>query len=348
MPRAILACLAFAATARAQWTLQDSRTSAGLRGVHSIGGGIAWASGANGTILRTVNGGETWQTCAIPPDAAKLDFRGIQAFDAKTAIAMSAGKGDLSRVYKTTDACATWTLLFANPDADGFWDAIRFNGPRSGALIGDPVDGRFTVFTTANGGKGWTRFEPKELRALRGQPVFAASNSSLIFEKSGIIRFITGGASAILVEANLKNGKVSSRNVDLANGETAGGFSIASRSDGPNQIIVAVGGDYKLPARSEGSAATCSGDRDGNLSCRASERNPGGFRSAVAYDAAAKVWIAVGPNGTDISTDDGKTWRALKPTAGESVGADQKWNALSLPFAVGPEGRIGKLRAPVR
>ena len=55
----------------------------------------------------------------------------------------------------------------------------------------------------------------------------------------------------------------------------------------------------------------------------------------------------MGPNGTDISTDDGKTWRTVKPTAGESAAADQKWNALSLPFVVGPEGRIGRLRASV-
>jgi len=32
---------------------------------------------------------------------------------------------------------------------------------------------------------------------------------------------------------------------------------------------------------------------------------PHGFRSAVAYDEASKTWITVGPNGTDISTDDG-------------------------------------------
>ena len=57
-----------------------------------------------------------------------------------------------------------------------------------------------------------------------------------------------------------------------------------------------------------------------------------------------KTWITVGPNGTDISTDDGRNWRALKPSASEPPDADQHWNALSLPFVVGPHGRIGKLR----
>ena len=72
---------------------------------------------------------------------------------------------------------------------------------------------------------------------------------------------------------------------------------------------------------------------------------PHGYRSAVAYDPAAKTWITVGPNGTDISTDDGRNWRALKPSATDTPGADRDWNALSLPFVVGPHGRIGKLNA---
>jgi photosystem II stability/assembly factor-like uncharacterized protein len=108
--------LAVCSGACAQWQLQDSHTTADLRGIHNIGGGVAWASGTNGTVLRTVDGGNLWQTCAVPPEAEHLDFRDIQAFDANTAIVMSSGKGDLSRLYKTTDGCRIWKLLFTNPD----------------------------------------------------------------------------------------------------------------------------------------------------------------------------------------------------------------------------------------
>jgi hypothetical protein len=73
---------------------------------------------------------------------------------------------------------------------------------------------------------------------------------------------------------------------------------------------------------------------------------PHGFRTAVAYDAESNAWITVGPNGTDISTDDGRNWRALRPNPAlhEPADDDRNWNALSLPFVVGPHGRIGKLR----
>ena len=52
----------------------------------------------------------------------------------------------------------------------------------------------------------------------------------------------------------------------------------------------------------------------------------------------------MGPNGTDVSDDDGRNWRPLKPGPGDAPDVDQHWNALSLPFVVGPKGRIGILR----
>ena len=126
--RLLLLALLFAATAaRAQFDIEESHTTASLRGIHNVGAGVAWASGTNGTVLRTEDGGYLWQTCTIPPGAEKLDFRGIQAFDANTAIVMSSGPGDQSRLYKTMDGCQTWKLLFTNPDKEGFWDAIQFS-----------------------------------------------------------------------------------------------------------------------------------------------------------------------------------------------------------------------------
>jgi hypothetical protein len=104
---------------------------------------------------------------------------------------------------------------------------------------------------------------------------------------------------------------------------------------------VVVGGDYKSPETSDGTAAYFPTDRN---KWAAARTMPHGYRSAVAYDAAAKEWITVGPNGTDVSTDDGKNWSALRPDVarGEAADADRNWNALSLPFVVGPKGRIGK------
>ena len=124
--------LAASVPAIAQWQIEDSHTTADLRGISNVDSKVAWASGTNGTVLRTLDGGAKWQQCAVPPAAESLDFRGVQAFDANTAIVMASGKGDLSRLYKTGDGCKTWKLLLTNPDAEGFWDAIRFSDSQPG------------------------------------------------------------------------------------------------------------------------------------------------------------------------------------------------------------------------
>ena len=167
-------------TASGPWVMQSSGTSASFRGIHAVGGGVAWASGTNGTVLRTEDSGYMWQSCAMPPGAEKLDFRGIWAWDADTAVVMSSGPGDQSRLYETTDGCSHWTLLYTNPDKDGFWDAVLFQSRTDGFLLGDPVGGRFVLLKTEDGGKTWSRSKAVGLEAtpeIKG--AFSASNSSL-------------------------------------------------------------------------------------------------------------------------------------------------------------------------
>ena len=358
---------------QAQWDLQDSHTTANLRGIHNVGGGVAWASGTNGTVLRTEDSGYLWQSCAVPAGAEKLDFRGIAAFNENTAIAMSSGKGDLSRLYKTTDGCKTWKLVFTNPDKEGFWDAIQFRldpyapSKHLGTILGDPVNGSFVEFYTQDDGDHWERQTGGDAgmpSAKDGESLFAASNSSLIVDEGGGQLFVTGGSpgsrSRVLSEFVKHDPRVSWKyvggSIPLAMGETSGAFSVALASSdksvntvpndkwtllyAPKGIYVAVGGDYKKPDNSHGTAAV---SFDSGLHWLPAQVPPHGYRSAVAYDEKAKTWITVGPNGTDISTD-GKTWRPLTPKPGQPADADKNWNAISLPFVVGANGRIGNLR----
>ncbi len=374
-----LAALLTATTSQAQFQLQDSHTTASLRGIHSIGNGIAWASGTEGTVLRTTDDGATWQRCATPPDADKLDFRGIQAFDQNTAIVMSSGKGDLSRLYKTTDACKSWKLVFTNPDKDGFWDALKDHVALpdeiqscssqtpviTGAILGDPTvhnsnpldtntHPTFYLSTFAlNSSCSPDKLNPSATQIFSGpgETAFAASNSVLhqlgpsvfwIATDRAIIQYMPGIVCPIAVP--LQRGRPSQ-----------GIFSFSIRPDSieqPKSIkfghnfhclkadIVAVGGDYSAPDNSEKTAAFTGGSNK----FQPAQTPPHGYRSSVAYDSKTKTWITVGPNGTDISRDDGRNWTALKPTTQDPPDADKNWNALSLPFVVGPKGRIGKLR----
>ncbi|WP_334270272.1 WD40/YVTN/BNR-like repeat-containing protein [Edaphobacter sp. HDX4] len=358
-----MALLSCTLTAHAQFQIQDSHSTASFRGVHSLGNGIAWVSGTEGTVLRTTDDGTTWQRCATPPNADNLDFRGIQAFDQNTAIVMSSGLGDLSRLYKTTDACKTWKLVFTNPDKDGFWDAIQFSDKdhNFGVLLGDPVKGIFVVLVTFNGGERWERQTLEATQDINGESVFAASNSSLLISHPGYRRFCTGGSGGprvIRLGAGSSNtsgpmpekskwdaGLLAERLKSFKQRPSSGCFSIA---EDPSGVTVAVGGDYMEPNDSRYTAWTSSRRKsqevDERFEFHLANSPPHGYRSSVAYDASTRTWITVGPNGTDISRDDGKNWNALKPAAQDAPDADKNWNALSLPFVVGPHGRIGKLR----
>ncbi|QNI36770.1 WD40/YVTN/BNR-like repeat-containing protein [Edaphobacter albus] len=377
-----IAVLALSASANAQFQIQDSHTTASLRGIHSLGDGVAWASGTEGTILRTIDDGATWQHCSIPSGAEKLDFRGVQAFDPDTAIAMSSGKGDLSRLYKTTDGCKTWKLVFTNPDKDGFWDSIDLssNGAYwskdsryvAGVVLGDPVNGFFSIFATQDGGETWHRRVISKTRtkdfdcktdpfpSQENESAFAASNQSLLYYNYYSFLFVTGGSHARLgyldhfdLDFSFCHDYAKFIELPLAQGsDAAGAFAVATKQfpiSSPFQLMI-VGGNYKRPDDPNGTAVFLS-YRDGfklpltpDFDVVKPQTPPHGYRSSVAYDASTKTWITVGPNGTDISRDDGKNWQALKPSPTDAPDADKNWNALSLPFVVGPKGRIGKLR----
>jgi hypothetical protein len=54
------------------------------------------------------------------------------------------------------------------------------------------------------------------------------------------------------------------------------------------------------------------------------------------------MWIATGPSGSDVSTDNGASWKKFD---------DGDYNAVSLissqaGWAVGPRGRVAKFRQP--
>ena len=331
--------------ARAQWRLQHSGVTASLRGIHAVNDSVAWASGSGGMVLRTTDGGVHWQSCTVPAGGAKLDFRSVWAWDADHAMVLSSGPGQASRLYSTHDGCRSWRLVFSNPDANGFWDALQFDGTRFGAILGDPVDGMFTLFVTYDGGTRWTRQLDPCLRVLDPkQGAFAASNQSLVVlhadrpapdgseDNTRHLWFGTSGGwmyGLWIAPLQLVSESACVRQrVGPAGPEdpAAGIFAVAFRDA---ESGVAVGGDY-AHAGAAGIAAT----KTEKMPWHAAVSAPRGYRSTVGWDAGENAWIAAGTTGSDISRDGGQTWQPFSP---------EGWNAISLPFAVGEHGKVGRL-----
>ncbi len=330
----VLAAISASGAASAQsWTPQTSNTTVALRGISAVSPMVAWASGAKGTFLRTTDGGATW-TPNVVPGAADADFRAVHAFSEKSVFLMSAGTGPLSRLYQTDDGGVKWNLVMVDPDPKGFWDGIAFWDRMHGILLGDPLNGRFEIWTTSDGGDTWK--QQKGPQALEKEGTFAASNSSLIVRGAHDAWFATGGPDGARILHSEDDGKTwtAVKTPVRHDSDNAGIFSLAF-SDARHGV--AVGGDYSKPKEATSVIAITS---DGGKSWTAPASSPSGYRSAVAYVEPEKLWIASGPSGSDVSLDDGKTWKSFDTGNYNAIGF-----VGSSGWAVGQKGVIASFHA---
>ena len=315
------------------WTVQTSGVKVRLRGVSAVSESVAWASGAGSTVLRTVDGGATWQKSTVTSDA--LDFRDIDAVDAQTAYVLSIGNGPASRIYKTTDAGKTWTLQFKNEDPKAFFDAMSFWDANNGIVFGDSVDGQLYILTTNDEGRVWSRVKTTNLpAALENEGAFAASGTNIaVFGKSHAW-IGTGAASKARVLRTSDRGRTwQVANTPLASAPSAGIFSIAFR-DAKHGVIA--GGDYRKEQEAVDNLAVTN---DGGITWTLA-KGLSGFRSVVAYVPNTRTLVALGPSGGDYSTDDGGTW---KPIDGPGFDTFSFVPGKKVGWGAGANGAIGRL-----
>ncbi|MEP6921998.1 MAG: oxidoreductase [bacterium] len=323
-----------------QWTLQQSGVTARLRGLSAVNDRVVWASGAGSTVLRTVDGGATWQKLTVTTD--DLDFRDIDAVDEQTAYVLSIGNGATSRIYKTTDAGATWIEQFRNTESKGFLDAMSFWDATHGIAMGDSIDRQFYILTTSDGGKSWLRVPANVLpKALDNEGAFAASGTNIaLYGKSDAWIATGGGAKSRILRTSDRGRTWKVSETPIVAGASAGVFSIAFR-DANHGVIV--GGDYK---KEDTGADNLALTEDGGITWQL-HKGLSGYRSGVAYVPGG--WgdkpslIAVGPTGSDYSGDDGLSWRLNGPGF-DTVSFDPlPKNARRIGWAAGKDGNLGRL-----
>jgi photosystem II stability/assembly factor-like uncharacterized protein len=323
--------------AHPRWEAQTSGVTARLRGVSAANDRVVWASGAQGTILRTDDGGNTWTRVSIA-GTENLDFCDIDAVreDERTAYALSIGAGAASRIYKTTDAGVHWDLQFTNDNPKAFFDAMAFWDARRGLAVSDSVDSAFVIIATTDGGSHWTRIPASSLPpALPNEGAFAGSGTNIAVLGPNRAWIGTGASTRSRVLRTLNGGRTwAVSDTPLTTSASAGIFSVAFRD--PRHGIAA-GGDYRKEADATGVAAIST---DGGVSWKA-VTGLGGFRSVVAHvPGSTTAWVAAGPSGADVSTDDGRTWTSI-PGDGYHAFAFAPHSRVG--WGVGENGRIGRL-----
>jgi len=333
MPAFFLVCSA--AIARQIWAVQTSGMQTNLRGLSVVRGpipsseAVVWASGSNGVVLRSDDGGASWSRLHVE-GGDTLDFRGVRAIDAKTAYLMSSGEGDKSRIYKTTDGGQIWEVQYTDKRPKFFLDALVCATDTKCFALGDPIDGKFLILATDDG-KTWRELPGDNMPvAIPGEGAFAASGTALALYGGTSIYFGTGGGSKARVFRSEDSGRTwTVSETPIAAGNTSSGvFSVVRVGN----TVVAVGGDYREIAKSSGVAAY---SVDQGATWKLASQFPGGFRSAVA-SLEGSTLIAAGPSGEDISQDLGKTWTRMDSLEMNAVAALDGLNA----WAAGAHGQV--------
>lgn len=322
------------------WSVQTSDVNADLRGVSVVLGADnkdrpkyqIWASGTDGTVLRSLDEGNTWHQIAIP-HAGGLDFRDVEAFSDDEAYVMSSGDGERSRIYKTTDGGKSWDLQYTDRRAGFFLDAMACDSNTHCVALSDPVEGKFLVLAT-NDGKHWSELPRDKMPpALPKEGAFAASGTAIALCERGGMYFGTGGPAARIFRSMDEGKSWTAFETPIGGGAPSRGvFSLAC--DGPDDLVV-VGGDYKKPDDNEHAAIYSD---DAGSTWHLAESQPGGYRSGVA-SCSYGDFAAVGPNGTDISHDKGIHWKHTDRL---------NLNALAFEgqngWGVGPKGTVARFK----
>jgi photosystem II stability/assembly factor-like uncharacterized protein len=340
--RAVLLMLALAAALPApaaadhrapRWVPVPTGSDQQYRGLDAVNKRVAWVGGSAGEVLRTTDGGATWQDVS-PPGSAGLLFRDVEAQSARRASVLSIGEGDASRIYTTTDGGRSWRLAFVNDDPAAFYDCMAFfAGGRRGLALSDPVGGKFRIAATEDWGRTWHVLPDAGMPpAVEGEFAFAASGTCLVTSGGRDAWFGTGGGASRVFHSRDGGATWTVVTAPIPAAAAGGVFSLAFRTPRHGAMV---GGDFTAP---ENGANASGYTRDGGATWR-----PGGalsgYRSGVDWLTFSRATlIAVGPTGSDVSYDGGRRWSAFDTAAYDAVDC--------VPFtcwASGPAGAVAVL-----
>jgi photosystem II stability/assembly factor-like uncharacterized protein len=307
-------------------------TATSLRGLSVVNDQVIWVSGSKGTIGRSVDGGQTWKWSVVT-GFEKNDFRDIEAFDANTAIIMSVDAP--AYILKTTNGGDTWKIVYENKTKGMFLDAMEFWNDKAGIVIGDPIEGKFFVARTFDGGLSWQEIPmDKRPQADSGEACFASSGTNIrVLDRDEAV-FISGGLRSRLFTRNPTIA------LPLLQGtESTGANSIAvwnnRKMQGGRKLIV-VGGDFTQSASTD---KNCFYSNDRGKTWTAPVTPPHGYRSCVEYVSMQKA-VSCGLNGIDITLDGGQNWTWISQ---EGFHVCRKAKNGTLIFFAGNNGKIGKI-----
>ncbi|MGH7522695.1 MAG: WD40/YVTN/BNR-like repeat-containing protein [Gemmatimonadales bacterium] len=321
-------------------TTQHSGVRALLQSVSAVDEKTVWVGGAAGTVLRTIDGGDTWESRAIP-GAERREFRGIEALNASEAWALSIGTGNQSRIYHTTDGGATWTEQFVNPDSTAFFDCITFFDARHGVVFSDASRGHTVILRTEDGGSHWAFLPASAVPApLPGEGGFASSNSCIVHadRSHGWIAASEPGARIFGTTNAGSTWSVVAATTPFVHDSSAGITAISFR-DAKHGVGVAARVDRAMAHDTSAAAVATTSDGGVTWTLRHRPPQPGSLSGvALVPGVSGATAVIAGYGGVFVTRNNGDSWMMLDPGGYWAVRA-----AGRRAWAVGTDGRITRI-----
>ncbi|MGH3448490.1 MAG: oxidoreductase, partial [Nocardioidaceae bacterium] len=225
---------------------------------------------------------------------------------------------------------------FRNTNPDAFYDCMAFSRDGTGLAMSDPVDGYFRLARTTDFGQSWEVLPTTGMPPARDNEFgFAASGTCVISGPGHVFRIATGGTQPRIFRTWDAGNHWSVHNAPVRGGDTAGIYSIAFR-----WLLqgVIVGGDFNDETNGADAAAST---RSGGWHWQLSREQVGGYRSGVEFvPHTLGTVVAVGPTGSDVSYDGGRTWTGFDTDWYDGVQCARDGAC----WASGTDGRVAKLQ----
>lgn len=310
-----------------------STDKSSIRGLSVVSDSVAWASGSNGFIGKTVDGGKNWKWMQ-PAGYLKSDFRDIEAFDANRAIAVSAGSP--AYVITTTDGGNSWVETYKNLDSAIFLDGMDFWDDKNGIIFGDPIQNKLQLLVTKDGGLSWADISASaNVDMDHAEAGFAASGTSIKTLPGGKVWIVTGGSKSHVYVSDNYGEAWLKYDCPIISGESSTGAFSVDFYDQNNGVVV--GGDYQKDKENSNNVLL---SNDGGKTWQKPAKPVFGFRSGVIwYDG--QNCFATGTSGTDVSRDKGRNWYHISD---ESFNVIKKAKQGTLVLIAGNKGVIYSLK----
>lgn len=304
-----------------------------IRGLSVVSDSVAWASGSNGFIGKTLDGGKSWRWVQ-PTGYIQSDFRDIEAFDANHAVAVSAGSP--AYVIITSDGGKSWKETYKNLDSAIFLDGMDFWDNKNGIIFGDPIKNKLQLLITADAGQTWKDISASlPFDMAQGEAGFAASGSSIKTIAGGKVWIVTGGTKSNIYTSDDYGVQWKKYECPIIHGENSTGAFSVDFYDASHGVVV--GGDYQKDKENTNNVLLTD---DGGKSWRKPSRPVFGYRSGVIWYDFQNAF-ATGTSGTDVTKDGGKSWYHISD---ESFNAIQKAKSGNLVILAGNKGLIYTLK----